>query len=185
MQYKISVTAWRESLHGVRLRGLVQEAPHLQITHSSRQPLITLEEERQVALSGWSFQWPIRYYLTPINLPREQRVRLMEQRQMDLYRMHACKGGASAPHSNVHHLSSIKREEFAPDQQRDWQPLSVYKPYAEQSGGKYQRGWGHRSEDKKTVGEMLGGKGFGWKKKRQHMWQGLADRIGHSPNIGY
>ena len=104
---------------------------------------------------------------------------------MNLYKMHAHKGGISAPQSNVYNMSKIKREPFLPDQRCEWQPLSLYKPLQEQTGGKYQRGWGYRNEDKKVVGEMLGGKGFGWKKKRRLMWQHLSDRIGNSPNIGY
>ncbi|KNH08036.1 mitochondrial RNA ligase 2 [Perkinsela sp. CCAP 1560/4] len=185
MQYNVSVTAWREALYGTRLRGLVQNPPQLVITSSSMQPLITVDKERSVEMSGWHFKWPIRYYMTPVNLPHEQRLKLMEQRQKDLYRRHAWKGNVPGQLSNVSNLTKITRDVYEADSSRDWQPTSVYKPLEQQMGGKYQRGWGYRNPDKKVVGETLGGKGLGWKRKLSGLWQIVPERIGYSPNRGY
>ena len=196
MQYPISITAWRESLTGVRLRGLLAPPPPLHRVSSARTPLPTLVEERDLTHSGWHFLWPVRHALLPVNLPFAQKQKLREERQKELFRMHAGKGtrgawdmgdgaGRPLPRTNVTHLTQLCYPEWVPDRMKVWRPLSTVKPYHSQAGGELSRSAGFRSADKSVVGERCGGRAHGWKKKRTLMWQ-LSDHMqGYSPMRGY
>eukprot|EP00759_Apiculatamorpha_spiralis_P048989 PhF_6_TR4415/c0_g1_i2/m.5966 len=149
MQYRISSTVWRESLNGTRVRGLLHTPPKINYTKSSTLKLPTLEDERHVDLSGWQFQSPHMFQATPLNMDHVPRMQLLSIRQQDLHSRHV-------------------RKENTPDSAMVWNPMASMKPLTD--GFAQQRGMGFRNWDKQVVGERLGGRGFGWKKKMRYNW---------------
>ena len=165
MQYRISSTAWREALTGTRVRGLLHEPPPIQYTRSSTQPIPTLAEERDVTLSGWCFQWPIQYRLLPKNISHEMKMNIMYRQRQDLHQRFV--------------------EKIEPDSASVWEPLLVLKPVATSYGGLYQKQWGYRHPQKQVVGERLGGRGFGWRKRLPQFWQLSHDHFVYTHNRSY